>query len=627
MEKQKTEGIPLFYITVGLLILIILVPQVLPYLTRDDDPRSNQVIVGVVDSGCGQNENYVKEYQTFTNTTYGYPTNEITTYDAYGHGFLVCEIIHNLSRESSIYSAKVANSDGILTYEGLFAAIKWLVEEINVDIINLSLGSEPMITELLQHGLDEYANQTIFVASSGNTGSSTYDSRGYGDWPASLPWTIGVGAVADENGQIGAYYSASGRTLIGSFIAEFADVGIYRGRSGTSFSTPFITGKIAQLLNQLRDEGIKVNTNEIIAILSKTTHGWGTNVFDEVIGWGIPDLGVDLDELLQPTIVINGYSEIDEHIRYSGEQWEVVWKINSYGMEPNDVINQVLFSGNATDSVIKTAIENFSWGSLLSISFNASSEKGRYVLNLNNDYGNSITYQFEVLPETKGRILLDHRFSINGFGHPYGEFNQLEKLLREQSFIVEHEHKDMMIDLDQYVAIIVPRFYQKIDVQPLSFTREDLDDYTSSYIDYIQNGGSVMILTDQPMYTNYLEDMPLLTKLGANFTGIDISLSDRNVNVNNFSNSVVFDGVGNLPYLGGEVKGINQSVAELGWYREQIIGQTSVLQFYRSIGVEGELGLGSYIILGATNFVTNPYLTSLSGVGYERMILNFLDIL
>ena len=94
--------------------------------------------------------------------------------------------------------------------------------------------------------------------------------------------------------------------------------------------------------------------------------------------------------------------------------------------------------------------------------------------------------------------------------------------MREQSYIVDHEQFNTDLDLSQYDAIFTPRFYQKIDVEQLRFTREGLDELTDHYSDYIQNGGSVMIFIDQPLFTNY-ENMPLLTKLGANFTGNDIT--------------------------------------------------------------------------------------------------------
>ncbi|MHA2169551.1 MAG: S8/S53 family peptidase, partial [Candidatus Kariarchaeaceae archaeon] len=235
MQKEGRSTRLTEAIIVGL-ITITLIGAIVGPILDEQNVKSNPVSVGVVDSGCRYNMDYVADYQTFTNKTYGYPSNEVTTYDTREHGEYVCEIIHNYAPNANLYSARIADSSGILTFEGAFAAVKWLVEEKEVEIINLSIGSEPIFSEKLENALENYTDNVIFIAAAGNTGYTNFDSNGLGDWPASLPSTIGVGAVSEFATDIGADYTASGRTYFGPFVTEFADSGKYSTKSGTSIS-------------------------------------------------------------------------------------------------------------------------------------------------------------------------------------------------------------------------------------------------------------------------------------------------------------------------------------------------------------------------------------------------------
>ncbi len=607
----------------GILIGIAILP-----LFNNDENFVSQVSVGVVDSGCDKDRDYVKEYKTFTTIEFGYPTDELTVYDTYppsGHGKYVCSIINNYSPKADLYSARIASSKEILTYEGLFAAITWLAEEIGVDIINLSLGSEPIYSDLLINVIEKYSEKVIFVASSGNTGNSNYNTFGLGDWPATLPSTIGVGAVESSN-EI-ASYSAKGRSHFGQYVSEFADLGEYNGIHGTSFSTPVISGKIAYLLGLLHKRNIHPTVSEITTILAQTSDRWQSNNFDDIIGWGVPSFESDIGDYLKPKLIIHGKDDTDSLSRFSGEKWSINWKITSYGLSKSEVEN-FKFSGNATNSMINHSISIGEWGGLLTVSFNESTKPGLYELDISHPLGNGIKYSFNLLSEAKGRILFDHRFSINGYGHPYGEFFQLEKLIRENGYSVSHQLVDQeFLNLESYDSVFSPRFYQKINVHKLTFNRDIQDELTNSYIEYIENGGSFIAFLDIPENTFYEEDIPLFHEFKINYTGNEIAKNGHAITASNFSTNLLFKSVAGIQFIGGEVASLDNMVEDIGWYRQVISGPIATIYHYRSIGVTGSLGNGNFIVFGATNLISNEYLKNFTSMNMDRFITNYLSSL
>ncbi|MHA2090723.1 MAG: S8 family peptidase [Candidatus Kariarchaeaceae archaeon] len=621
MQKEGLSPRFTEVIIVGL-ITITLIGAIVEPIFDEQNMKSNPVSVGVVDSGCRYNMDYVVEYQTFTNKTYGYPSNEVTTYDTRDHGEHVCDLIHNYAPNANLYSARIADSNGILTFEGVFAAVKWLVEEKEVEIINLSIGSEPIFSEKLENALDNYTDNVIFIAAAGNTGSTSFDSNGLGDWPASLPSTIGVGAVSEFATDVGADYTAQGRTYFGPFVTGFSDSGKYGTKSGTSMSTPVVTGKVAELLGKLKSLGYSINTNNLLTILTYTTASWETNTFDDTIGWGVPQINKDIKKLLVPGVVIYGQNELEKHARFVAEKWTVQWKISSF-MVDKIKIEDFNILGNGSSFVINKSIQDDNWGGLLSITLNATTP-GMYEVSIGHTTGNTIAYKFFISGESIGKALLDHRFSINGYGHPYGEFTQMEMLLRDTGYEVNHALENGEIDLTRYDLAIIPKFYQKITETPLQFTRDISPELTDNYIEYIEGGGSIMVFMDFAENVNYQIGIPLLEHLNVNYTGNSIGSRLRATSISNFTNSPIFDGVTEVQFAGGEVISNNASVLEIGWYRDAIQDPVSTIYIYRSIGVEGSLGNGRFVVIGSTSMITNELLRDYNGYQVDGLIINFI---
>ncbi|MDJ1433179.1 S8 family peptidase [Halostagnicola sp. A-GB9-2] len=145
-----------------------------------------------------------------------------------------------------IYALKVLAGDGSGYDSDIAAAIEWCADN-DIDVINLSLGGSDeaqVLEDALQYA---YERGLLVVAAAGNDGSAAGV-----DYPAGYDECIAVGAT-DDRDEI-PEWSARGDTV--ELVAPGADVlstqpgDEYVYLSGTSMSTPHISGIGAQLMSQ-----------------------------------------------------------------------------------------------------------------------------------------------------------------------------------------------------------------------------------------------------------------------------------------------------------------------------------------------------------------------------------------
>ncbi|MFW9929897.1 MAG: S8 family serine peptidase [Candidatus Thorarchaeota archaeon] len=172
-------------------------------------------------------------------------------------------------------------------FDRIRSALKYIISlktnGVPVKVINYSLTNEfAQDNETTQLISDLYNLGVLMVASSGNDRSS---SRNFVGYPASLPDVIGVGAV-DSQMQL-ADFSRYGANL--SLVAPGKNVystvhdNDYFTESGTSFSSPFVTGAIA-FLYSLRPN---LTINQMKSILLNSTTDLGTPGKDIYYGYGL----------------------------------------------------------------------------------------------------------------------------------------------------------------------------------------------------------------------------------------------------------------------------------------------------------------------------------------------------
>ncbi|GAA3820885.1 S8 family peptidase [Nocardioides panacisoli] len=183
-----------------------------------------------------------------------------------GHGTFVAGVIQCMAPASRV-EVEGALTHGGAVYESdiCLQLHQALTEREHPQIISISAGTHTRKNMALlgfdmlaaAHGLDD-GEDTIVVAAAGNDGSTDPF------WPAAFPWVVGVGSV-DSDGKMSDYSNhgewvdvyARGRDLVNAFptgtytcyeppnkgqVRQFKNLAQW---SGTSFSTPVVTGLIA----------------------------------------------------------------------------------------------------------------------------------------------------------------------------------------------------------------------------------------------------------------------------------------------------------------------------------------------------------------------------------------------
>jgi len=578
-----------------------------------DSPNvDTKLKIGIVDSGCSiDQKSDVAEYINFATKDYGYAFSDPSYYDTAGHGRFVCQIIIDGTDDVAIYSAKVANGRGDVTYQGLFSAVKYLVEEKDVNIINLSLGGQPYISEKLITAFQSYTNDVLFIAAVGNKGNDFKYPEGEIDWPASLPAVIGVGAFDQNN--IRSDYSSFGRTSSGIFATEFAASGQVKDISGTSFSAPRVTARMANIWQELVTKGIKP-TPELVGYYAAISTG--TSQFNAETGWGLPQsTGLNIT----PGIRIMGTAESDPYIRFIDEQWTRYWKIYA----TSDTIN-LDFTGNATELIQSSQITDYAWGKILEVDFDASLTGDNYFLNISQATANSISYQFNVSvnPPTY-KILLDHRNTVNGFANEYGQYARFDKAMRDRGIQVD-QIQIGSADLNNYDAVLVTEFGYEVDLD-VKYGRAFNQTLFDQYLDYTRSGGKLQIMASYPEfmkngdYTNALQNLGIIVenkRIPSNHNEISYT--------SNFTQSVLFDGVIDIGASGSGLAPVNSSQSVLLWYESlgSGLGETTS---YHGVAIQTSLDGNPIIVWSGSAMMQNEYYINHLD-NFDQFLLNFLQL-
>ncbi|MEL7160184.1 MAG: S8 family peptidase, partial [Bacteroidota bacterium] len=214
--------------------------------------------------------------------------------DAYGHGTAVSGVIlHEAYRQdklASVYikSFSVLGEDGTGKLSDLVALMGGPVTKDGYDIVNMSLGYQPLAcdvsnTTAISSSLQELDQAGTFIVTS--AGNNEQDLGASPQYPAAEPgliYGITVGSLTcgdPERAQFSNFgspevdYLAPGEEIL----VPNATDNLFRCAKGTSFSAPLVTGMIAGYLSQ------EYSPDEVICLLRSGATAKGET--DSNYGW------------------------------------------------------------------------------------------------------------------------------------------------------------------------------------------------------------------------------------------------------------------------------------------------------------------------------------------------------
>ncbi len=580
----------------------------------------NGVRVGVVDSGCSSTQSNIVRADSFVNYTYGYKLNSPYPFDVLNHGSKVCGKILEQAPDALLYSARIAGDTGEITYDGLLAAIDWLAEDMEVDIINLSLGAFFYLSSEFEMALREYTDQgIIIVTASGNDGgASSLANRGIIQWPGVMPWTVTVGAE-EENGTV-SDFSSVGSSIYQMNVVEFAASGVSGGARGTSFSAPTITGILAYTMAFGRALGYDLNSQQLQAILALSN----SNQYSAEVGWGLPDIEKitdSFDTLLSAantSVLIEASNGIDPSIRFPGENVSYRFKV----IHQTELTSALRLGGDVIDPTWKI-IQSGNWGSIVEVRFTVPQNVSSATVTISGT--TRVEISMNVTDRPFNRVLMDNSLSASGYNFPRGELRFLDSVFRENGIVADYEHFGMA-NLTEYQLVILLDAGQFVFTDSgKTFTRTDDQSVYTPYLDYLRAGGNIFVFGNSSDKSKDTLN-PLMNELGIKLTNEVEGQPNLFVSSSNFTTDSeyqdLFDGVSQLYYKGMGMTSTNENSTELVWYSEVVDkGPISELVDH-ALAIGGTYGSGNFIVFNNLDAYRNSQIGGKEG--NVKFLLNSL---
>jgi subtilisin family serine protease len=166
-------------------------------------------------------------------------------YGDFGHGTMVAGVIHLVAPGAMIMPLKAFLADGTAYSSDILRAIYWAVQN-NANIINMSFNLAAYSKEVEKAVDFANRNGVICIAAAGNNGKNALF------YPAALTDVMAVASTTNDDqrssftnyGQNFIWVAAPGEGIITTY-----PFGTYAAAWGTSFSTGFVSGVVALMLD------------------------------------------------------------------------------------------------------------------------------------------------------------------------------------------------------------------------------------------------------------------------------------------------------------------------------------------------------------------------------------------
>jgi subtilisin family serine protease len=198
----------------------------------------------VLDGGGGS-PTYVSPWTAAVVTAAGAAALNNSQYAAFGHGTMVAGIVHLVAPTAKILPLKAFSANGTGYASNIIRAIYFATAE-GSKVVNMSFSFSSSLSAMSDAVNYATSQGIICVAAAGNEGE---EIRVY---PASYSQVMGVASTSNSDtlssfsdyGPQVVWVGAPGENIVSTY--PFAT---YASSSGTSFSTPFVSGTVALLAN------------------------------------------------------------------------------------------------------------------------------------------------------------------------------------------------------------------------------------------------------------------------------------------------------------------------------------------------------------------------------------------
>lgn len=254
--------------------------------------KGEGVVVAVLDTGCPKKHPDLSKNIDLSKCK-SFISNEDIFDSFVGHGThcsgTIAAIDNNqgivgVAPDATIVSIKVLNRNGFGEDDSVINGLKYCLE-LKPDIINMSLGSPNPSSEMYKIIKKINALNIPIVCSAGNAGTEGVL------YPANYDECIAVGSYSNSTIRGRSLFSSWGETL--DIMAPGEEVlstyldGQYSVMSGTSMSSPHVSGVIALMISYYKKLNKTLTVDEIKSKLFSTAIDIKKAGKDKETGWGI----------------------------------------------------------------------------------------------------------------------------------------------------------------------------------------------------------------------------------------------------------------------------------------------------------------------------------------------------